>query len=334
MPSRTAPRKPALVEQEFTFEVIPARELSPQDASCIVVGGPPGTGKSTFLGRMAQEGPTLLLATLQRETSSWIYQEKNVGTMLFEDREWQPDVPADDGTRRGNYAAHAHKRLLDALEMLRNDEITAENGEPYKVVLLDSGTEAGENAWHRALAPYRVPDPSFLGRDDNRYGPYTALDQAMDQLVKALQALKTAPVPKHIGISWHVQPTKDDTVERIGDKQTGYTVKKQSADHKTEGIEYEGSILPMVRGRFRRRLFSLVDAFIWTDIQYDKTRDTKGKVETTPKYVLQVVSDEERHCKLPGPLPAQKYIPNDWKTFKKLLALGQDTTSTTKGRAA
>jgi hypothetical protein len=313
------PKKRLQPDEEFQFEVLPAQDMNPDAGVLIVVAGPPGTGKSWFLGQMCQEGPTLLIATLAREASSWQYQQHNPDVILLEDTEWEPLPPGRSGTPRGSYVANAFLRSLDIIEALATDELVNEQGEPYKVVLIDSGTEWAEAGWHEALMPFGVMDPAYMRNDDNRFGPYTALDGLLTRGVKAVQRLKTAPTPKHIGLSWHVQAAKEDTTERVGDKQAGYTLKKQSADHRAEGIEYEGSVLPMVRGQFRRRLFGLVDAFVWTDIHHDKKRTKSGKMESRPAYVIQAVSDEERICKVPGPLPADAFIPNDWPTFKKLL---------------
>ena len=283
-------------EETFDFEILEATDFNPGEASCGVVAGPPGAGKSTLLGQMCVEGPTLLLATLQREASSWMYQRHNPDVILLEDSQWKPLPP---------------------------DDVKDKRGEPYKVILLDSGTEAGENAWHQALMPFAVMDTAYMEAGDDGFRPYTALDGLMDRLIKALQALKSAPLPKHVGISWHVQPSKEDSPVKV---QGGGYKTKESADHKGEGVEYEGSILPMIRGRFRRRLFGLVDYFIWADIDHvkNKTRSVGGKTikpksKTSPEYVLQVLSDEERHCKLPGELPPEMYIPNSWPDFKELL---------------
>jgi hypothetical protein len=329
-PKRRPPKSKAQqqAEDDFQFEVISAREMNPQDALCFVVAGPPGDGKSTFLAQACEEGPSILLATLSRESTSWLYQKYNPDVILLEDREWKPEPPNDDGSPRGIYTANAYTRFIQVVEALASDEMCSADGEPYKVVLIDSGTELGENAWHEALSPFGVMDPAYMQDSGNRFGPYTALDSLMDKAVKALQALKTGPNPKHVGISWHVQSAKDDTTERVGGKD-GYTAKKLSADHKAKDVEYEGGILPMVRGRFRRRLASLVDAFVWADILHTKTKDPKtGRTSSKPQYVLQVIGDEERHCKLPGPLPKEKYLdvtitndkPDGWKKFKKLLA--------------
>ncbi len=302
--------------RQLEFEVIPAAEYSPSHGSLSVVAGPPGTGKSSFLGGMCKEGPTLLLATLAREVSSGMYQQYNPDVILFEDKNWKPEPPSETGEMQGTYVADAFLRFLDVVDMLATDQIVSESGEPYKVVLVDSGTELAEAAWREALKPFGVMDPAYIGDGGNRFGPYTALDGLMKRAITALQDLRTTENPKHVGISWHVQPTKEDTQERVGDKMTGYTVTKESKDTRAQGVEYEGSVLPMVRGQFRRKLFGLVDAFVWTDIQYERVSGSRDK---RPNYVLQVVSDEERHCKVPVPVPDTKYISNGWDEFKGLL---------------
>lgn len=315
---KRAKRKPP--KEEFVFEVISARDLNPKEAAVIVVAGPPGSGKSDLLGKMCVEGPTLLICTLAREGGSRMYQKHNPDVVVLEDDQWKPEPPDEHGRPQGTYEAHAFMHYLDLIEMLVDDEITAEGGEPYRVVLTDSGTELAEAGWHESLKPFGVMDPAYMAYDDNRFGPYTALTGLMERALTGVQALRTCSNPKHVGFSWHVQPTKEDTTQKVGGPG-GYSVTKESADTRGEGVEYEGNILPMIRGAFRRKLFGKVDVFVWTDVLYDKKKDpATGKRTERPNYVLQVVSDEDRHCKIPGPVPKTKHIPNSWPKLKALFA--------------
>jgi len=322
MPPRASTKKQP--KEEFVFEVLSANDLDPRETLMHMVCGPPKTGKSWLLGQMCEEGPTLLIAFLQREVSSVQYQIHNPDVILLEDTEWKPEPPGKNGEVKGTYNATAYSRFIELLELLQEDKIVSASGEPYRVVLIDSGTELAEAGWHEALQPMGVMDPAYLGPGENSFGPYTALDSLMDKALKGIQLLKTAPTPKYVGITWHVQPTKDDTVIRVGDRQSGYTKEKKSADHKGEGVEYEGSILPMVRGRFRRKVFGLVDAVTWTAVKHHTDKGSKkdelsGERVSTPVYLLQVRSDEERHCGLPGLLPEYPFIRNNWRELKALL---------------
>lgn len=305
----------------FQFEILTAHDFNPRDCALVCVAGPPGDGKSSLLGQMCAEGPTLLLSTLAREASSMFYQQFNPDVILLEDTSWKPMPPDKNDRPRGQYIATAYNQFMEIMELLAQDEILNADGKPYKVVLIDSWTELAEAAWHEALAPFGVMDPAYMTDSNNRFGPYTALGGLMDRAIKATQSLKTAPLPKIVGISMHIQPTKDDTTERIGDKVSGYTVKKQSADRKSEGAEYEGSYLPQIRGGFRRKLFGLVDAVVWVHVEHEPVPSKPGGKKTTrPRYLLQVQTDEDRHCKIPGPVPPTKYIDNSWKHLKALLA--------------
>lgn len=120
----------------------------------------------------------------------------------------------------------------------------------------------------------------------------------------------------------NTQPPKEDQVEIVGEGSGSAKVQKASADNKGEGVEYEGKVLPMIRGGFRRKLSSQVDAFIYTDILY--TTSTQGtRVVKTPRYVLQIQPDEERHAKIPGPMSLVKYIDNDFEALYKAVKEGR-----------
>jgi len=265
--------------------------------SSVVLAGPPGTGKSTFLGSMAEviePKRLLVIATLPRELDSWKYQEHNPQRLLLEDSGWAPAQKL--------YNATAYNQFLETLDWLREED------DQFDGVVVDNGTELAEQAWHLALAPNRVGSPSELD-GQSRWLPYETLDSLMDQGIKGLVALtKIARRPKHVAIAWHVQPPKDDTV----DNQT--KVKKESADNAGRGVEYEGDVLPMVRGRYRRRVAGQFSAVLYTDIKMEVT--DKG---LRPRYRLQVRPNQDRHTKLPGPLPPVAYIDNNFKDFLALL---------------
>lgn len=290
---------PSLLRTQNVLDIIGNRIV-------FVVAGPPGTGKSTLVGQMIATGPTLLLCTLQRELDSWLYRKYNPKTVLLIDDEWKPAL--------NQLRATAFDNFMRTCEALADDDI-------YDNIILDSGTELGEAGWRKALSSSNVATVAEIGGKDSRWLPFDQLDTYLDQGVRALTGLafsSTAKRPKNVGITWHVQPAKEDTTERIGEGQNRVSVQKTSADHLAEGSEYEGTVLPMIRGRFRRRLQSLVPTFIYTDVQYQVT--TQGlRPGIEPKYVLQVRPDKDRHTKLPGPLPETQYIPNNWAMFRKLI---------------
>lgn len=282
------------------MDIIKATDMRPTKSCITIVAGPPGLGKSWFAGTVAEivdPKEVLLIATLEREARSALYQKYDFDTVRCVDDEWEPGA--------GIYHATGYTKLKETIRELRTDE-------NYGAVILDSGTEAGELAWHEALEPWAVGDPSQMGSSGNPYAPYTALDSYMDELTRGLAKLAGHPAggkgdvvrPKHVIITWHVQPPKDSP-------GTG-----ESADEKGGGVEYEGSVLPMVRGRFRRRLMGMVDAFIYVDRRLEI--GPTGKTERN--YKIQVASDNEKHCKIPGILPSKlTHINNSFPEYLNLI---------------
>lgn len=256
-----------------------------------VIAGPPGTGKSTVLGSMADvlgRDKVLLLATLAREAESWKYQQDPpIPRIIFADNGWVPTL--------GKLQATAFREFIDTLEYLHDVD------DQYDGVIVDSGTELAELGWHLSMLPHGVATPAEMDGDKSRFLPYESLDIHLSSAVSKLQALtKTAKRPKHVLVSWHVQAPKDDTTEGKGsDKRV-----KASADNAGRGVEYEGDVLPMVRGRFRRRVASQFDAMLYTDVQF-KLVQGQG---LTPRFMLQVRPNPERHSKFPGPLPPMTYL--------------------------
>jgi len=256
-----------------------------------VIAGPPGTGKSTVLGSMADvlgRDRVLLLATLAREAESWKYQQDPpLSRIIFQDSGWVPTT--------GKLEAVAFRQFIDTLEYLHDVD------DQFDGVIVDSGTELAELGWHLCMLPHGVATPAEMDGDKSRFLPYESLDIHLSSAVNKLQALtKTAKRPKHVLVSWHVQAPKDDTTEKVG----GDRVRKESADNAGKGVEYEGDVLPMVRGRFRRRVASQFDAMLYTEVQF---RPIQG-AGLVPRFMLQVRPNPERHSKFPGPLPPMTYL--------------------------
>lgn len=259
-----------------------------------VIAGPPGTGKSTVLGSMADvlgRDRVLLLATLAREAESWKYQtDPPIPRITFVDTNWVPTT--------GKLEATAFRQFIDTLEWLHDED------DQYDGIVVDSGTELAELGWHLSMLPHGVATPAEMEGEKSRFLPYETLDIHLSSAVSKLQALtKTAKRPKHVFVSWHVQAPKDDTTEKVGSER----VRKESADNAGKGVEYEGDVLPMVRGRFRRRVASQFDAMLYTEVQFQTVQEA-ARVRLEPKFMLQVRPNPERHSKFPGPLPSMTYL--------------------------
>lgn len=263
-----------------------------------VVAGPPGTGKSWLLGTVAEEegNDPLLVATLAKEVESTLYKRYDIPYVPIDDPDWSPSQDKLEST--------GFRKFTDLMVELLDDE-------KFGFVLIDSGTQLAELAWHYSLLPHNVASPAMLEEGNNRWLPYETLDIYMTEaVIKAtnLTMAEKAKRPKHVFFTWHVRPQQDE----MWTKATGV---KKSKDQKSEGIEYEGKLLPQVRGQFRRRLMEYVSTFVWTDIKllYD------GPKQVGVDYLIQVMGDNERHCKVPGPKPEEMYIPNNWKSLKQFL---------------
>lgn len=269
-----------------------------------IVAGPPGTGKSWLLGSMAEHGKTLLIATLPREAKSTLYLKHEVTCIRLIDPNWLPSL--------GRFDADAYLNSLELFEDLYEDD-------EYDNIILDNGTEwANELAWHECLKFYKVASPTELD-GQNKWDPYTALQGKLAEGMRLLAGLSTGEAvrPKHVGIAWHVQPTKEDIVEGKGD----YKKIKKSSDSLSKDVEYAGDILPNVRGGYRRVLASQVDAYLLTYLERVRVKDKQTKkFKDKTRFKVQVQTNPDRHVKLPGAMPDEEFIDNNFTALRELLA--------------
>ena len=120
--------------------------------------------------------------------------------------------------------------------------------------------------------------------------------------------------PKFVLIPWHTQPPKEGMTVNLGQ---GMKEKQQSADQKGAGIEYEGMVLPMIEGGYRRKLAADVDLVVYCDIETKCQLDPKTKkmVEVV-EHQIQVVPNKDRHSKVRiAPTLAGQMIPNNMKAL-------------------
>uniref|UniRef100_A0A6M3JPG7 Putative ATPase domain containing protein n=1 Tax=viral metagenome TaxID=1070528 RepID=A0A6M3JPG7_9ZZZZ len=285
------------------FGIEPASNF---DKLAYIIAGPPGTGKSWLLGTMAEQSErTLVIATLPREAKSTKYLENadRVDVALLTDPDWAPS--------QNRFEASAFLTALELFEALYEDE-------KYDTIILDNGTEFVEHTWHECLKFHGVASPAEMD-GESRWTPYEALKGKLDEGVKLLVGLSTteAARPKNVGIAWHTQAPKEDTVEGSGN----FRKVKKSADSVSKHVEYEGNVLPNVRGGYRRLLASQVDAYLLTQLDQVMIRGADKKTKKVMKYRVQVMTNPERHVKLPGKMPDEEFIENNWAELQRLLAL-------------
>lgn len=260
------------------------------------VMGPPGSGKSTLLGSCGRLGRAKLLATKPREANSWLYRETGItkDAEVFYDAKWRPTA--------GSYDASGFVRLVQRLNALYDDT-------EFDFILLDPFTDVVTLAANEILKVERAATPRDMKDPMSFYG---ALRYKLKEVIQALTVLQYAPKPKHVLVSAHTQPAKEES-------RGGNT----AADKAAQGVEYEGKILPMIEGAYRREFAGEFDIVLFSDIQITK-RLVPGKppVEETA-YVLQAQPDAERHAKsILGPVLNTKFIPNDFKVLLELIQGG------------
>ena len=86
-----------------------------------------------------------------------------------------------------------------------------------------------------------------------------------------------------------------------------------------------------MQGGFRRKIAAMVDGVVYTRVFHERVKQVKGKSlrssvgsGTRPRYMIQVVADEERMASVPGPLPPEMFIDNDWEHLKPLLGVHEE----------
>ncbi len=262
----------------------------------IAVLGPPGTGKSTLLGSVGKyidPAAVKLLATKPRESNSWLYRATGItaGAEIFHDPKWRPSAE--------QFEAEGWKRLVKRIWELHDDP-------NIRVVIVDPFTDVVTLAMHNILAPRKVASPNDTGDGQGVYG---TLRHRLKEITQALTALQFAKVPKHVLVAAHVQPAKEDV--QLSRNQGGGT--KRSQDHASEGIEYEGNVLPMIEGGYRREFASEFDVVVYSDVVHRKVPVPGSAPRTESSYVLQVAPDVDRHAKhVLGPLSSTGPIRNDF----------------------
>ena len=256
---------------------------------------PPGDGKSTMastIQMLTGDKKTLLLACKAREANSWGYQQVDgIDTELYHDPRWVPSLD--------RFQADAHIKLLRRLDSLYDDT-------EYGAVIIDPFTDAALNLGHEILKAAGVGSVGGLG-DTQSY--YASLKDGANELIDLATGLvsSAAKLPKYLVVTMHVQPPKED-VTRGG-------ITKPSADKVARGIEYEGSVLPMIDGAYRRKMAGDFDMVLYLGFEEKLDRSEKPPRQK-PYYYAQISPDRDRHSKIAIGIPQTDKIPND---FSKLL---------------
>lgn len=270
----------------------------------IVVLGAPGLGKSTFASTVAKVVPpeeVLLLVAKPGEEKSFGYVRSGLTDKaeIYHDREWSPTL--------GKFKAGAYLRLYERIYKLQDDE-------KYGAVIIDPGTDVIRLLEHHILSLHGVGSSGDLSDTRSFYAQLADKAEEFLQQAALLASAGGSKRPKVVIIPWHVQPVKE------GEYVKG--VRTESADQKARGIEYEGAVLPMIEGKYRRKLAADVDMVLYCDVKVTKDFKSSPPKETV-EYVVQVSPNEEKHSKIRlAPGLAQQYLPND---FAKLMEVMDGT---------
>lgn len=257
-----------------------------------MVVGAPKTGKSTFLASVAEVVPPeriVLLIPKLNEVNSYGYQLHGLAERaeLFVDYDWDPE--------EGSRTAVAWKALSKRIRELRDDpEIDA--------VLLDPGTDAIKllrNDIYAGMGASSAKELRAQGRDAN-FSFYAQLADRAEAFITRLMYLLAGDHPKHVVIAWHAQPATEDDAEKAG------------------GIEFEGNVLPMIAGSYRRKIAADMDLVLYSDVRANMT--PQGMKD---EHMVQVRASGDRHAAIRA-LPAldRQWWPNNFKTIYDAIVSG------------
>ena len=258
--------------------------------------GPPGTGKSYGAATVAKLGKTLLLACKGREARSigYVQNKKNVDTEIYEDVKWTPSLK--------RFQADAYMNLLRRLDALYEDDT-------YDAVIIDPFTDFAGSIAHHILAPIGVGSPGDMA---DTFAFYVSLKDKADEAIRLATGLAThAKRPKHVIVTMHVQPPKEEQIIK--------GVAKPSADKVARGIEYEGSVLPMIDGAYRRKMAGDFDIVIYSGV--DQRFNKKSKKQE-PWYYIQISPDRDKHSKIAVGIPTTDQIDNDFSKLLEAISVG------------
>lgn len=282
------------------------------DGESVLTLGPPGTGKSHFLGSICEvvdPSRVLLLCPKPREKTSALYKKHG----LTQHAEVYTDL-AGWNPERGKYEATAWRKLYDRVDGLLSDT-------KYDAILLDPFTDAVTLLEHHILAPHKVASPGELPNTQAFYRQLADKSYEFIQRLTALADSSVAASPKFIMVAMHVQPPKEAVT--LAKSQGGGI--KESSDQAAEGIEYEGKVLPQMEGSYRRRIAGDFGLVVYSDVKAGKRMNPQTKaMEQATDFRIQVRCSEERHAKM-APIVSDavpEHLPNRFAEIFKYLKEG------------
>lgn len=245
-----------------------------------VLAGPPGTGKSEMAASIADvvgAEHTVALCPKPREANSQGYTKRGITAEVFFDPKWRPSLEM--------YEATGYLRLIKRIWELYDDA-------SVKAVILDPFTDCADLVSHELLKVDKAATPRDAADSQSYYGAFKA---KLMEITKALTLLQFASTPKHVIATVHTQPVREETTTSRAERQaTGATTKAHS-DARARGVVYEGNVLPAFDGSYKYYFAGEFDAQLFTDIVYENDKKTFKRV---PRYVAQVVPDQDRHAKI------------------------------------
>lgn len=234
--------------------------------------GYPGSGKSWLLGSIGEIAKNpLLIAPKPREINSFQYRKYGLDqtAKIFKDHRWKPSLDS--------FEAGAFVEMERFILSLYEDE-------EHDVILLDPLTDVVNLAAHDLLKGEKAETPKDL-RDS--IGFYGALKYRLKNFVQTLTGLASPDLarPKHVLVAVHAQPTKESDIKG-----------NATADKTGKGVEFQGDVLPMIEGGYRREIAGEFDVVGFTSLKHERSI-SGGKVSVSERYIVQLNADSERHAK-------------------------------------
>jgi hypothetical protein len=202
---------------------------------------------------------------------------------VFRDHRWRPEAQM--------FEADGYSRLMKRLYELYDDAQT-------RVVIFDPLTDAVTLLAHHILKAHQV---ASVGDLPNTISYYGKMKSDMKTLVTTLTGLASPdlPRPKHVFISVHAQPAKEDDIKG-----------NATAEKEAKGVTYYGDVMPSLEGSYRQEIAADFDIVGYTSINHT-TSVVSGKMQKETKFLVQLAPDKDRHAKVRLVHGIDKEMPNN-----------------------